>query len=53
MSLELPGVTFIPVARGELLWVWLPVGLAVGLVVAFRRWRQKGALAPSVADQAS
>jgi inner membrane protein len=53
MTLELPGVTFIPVARSELLWVWLPVGVVVGLMAVFRRWRQKGASVAPVADQAS
>jgi inner membrane protein len=40
IALELPDPRYSRAIRGELLWVCLPTGLLVGLVMAYRRWKR-------------
>jgi inner membrane protein len=43
IALELPDPRYSRAIRGELLWVWLPTGLLVGLVMAYRRLKRDAA----------
>ena len=40
IALELPDPRYSRAIRGELLWLWLPTGLLVGLVMAYRRLKR-------------
>jgi len=40
MGLDLPDPRYSRAWRSELLWVWLPTLVLVGLVTAYRRWKQ-------------
>ena len=43
IALELPDPRYSRAIRGELLWVWLPTGLLVGLVMVYRRLKRDDA----------
>jgi len=40
VPLDLPDPRYSRSIRSELLWVWLPTGLLVGLAMAYRRWKR-------------
>ena len=40
LAFELPDPRTSRAWRGELLWVWLPTIILVGLVTVYRRWKQ-------------
>ncbi len=40
IAFDFPDPRYSAAVRSELLWVWLPMGLAVGLAAAFRHWRR-------------
>jgi inner membrane protein len=43
IALDLPDPRYSRAIRGELLWVWLPMSLVVGVVMVYRRLKRDGA----------
>ncbi len=49
LAFELPDPRRSLALRRELLWVWLPTVVLVGLVTAYRRWKQSARARDSAA----
>jgi inner membrane protein len=43
IALELPDPRNSRALQSEMLWVWLPTAVAVGVVMAYRLWKRRGA----------
>jgi inner membrane protein len=44
IAFDFPDPSYSAAVRSELLWVWLPLGVAIGLAAAWHRWRRTKSL---------